>query len=113
MADFVSWSPRPHLPEADTKRTDMTDLNRIIRKKELPKFTGLQRSAIDDLIRVGNFPKPIPLGKRSVGWLESEILDWQRARIAERDGQRHQHDLNSADTASMRRAHTTTEVIKG
>jgi len=76
-------------PFAPAKRIDLTELNRIVRKKELPKFTGLQRTTIDDLIRVGNFPKPIPLGKRSVGWLESELLDWQRARVAERD---RQHD---------------------
>jgi prophage regulatory protein len=76
-------------PLAPAKRTDLTELNRIIRKKELPNFTGLQRTTIDDLIRVGSFPKPIPLGKRSVGWLESELLDWQRARVAGRD---RQHD---------------------
>lgn len=33
-------------------------------------------------VKVG---KPIPLGKRSVGWLESELINWQRARVAERD----------------------------
>jgi prophage regulatory protein len=76
-------------PSGAAKRTDLTELNRIIRKKELPKFTGLRRSTIDDLIKVGSFPKPIPLGKRSVGWLESELLDWQRERVAERD---RQHD---------------------
>jgi prophage regulatory protein len=65
----------------------MTELNRIIRKKELPRFTGLQRTAIDDLIRVGSFPKPIPLGKRSVGWLEFEVLEWQAARVAKRDSE--------------------------
>jgi prophage regulatory protein len=67
----------------------MTELNRIIRKKELPKFTGLQRTAIDNLIRIGSFPRPIPLGKRSVGWLESEVLAWQEERIALRDGENH------------------------
>jgi prophage regulatory protein len=74
---------------APAKSSDLTELNRIIRKKELPKFTGLQRTTVDDLIRTGTFPKPIPLGKRAVGWLESELLDWQRERVAERD---RQHD---------------------
>jgi prophage regulatory protein len=82
-------NPENNSPFAPAKRTGLTELNRIVRKKELPRFTGLQRTAIDDLIRVGSFPKPIPLGKRSVGWLESELLDWQRARVAERD---RQHD---------------------
>jgi prophage regulatory protein len=34
----------------------------------------------------GQFPKPIPLGRRAVGWLESEIAEWQAQRIAARDG---------------------------
>jgi prophage regulatory protein len=57
----------------------------IVRKKDLPKFTGLQRSAIDALITKGEFPAPIPLGERSVGWLASEVEDWQAKRIAARD----------------------------
>jgi prophage regulatory protein len=78
-----------NLPFARAKRIDLTELNRIIRKKELPKFTGLRSTAIDHLIGVGSFPKPIPLGKRSVGWLESELLDWQRARVAEERDRQH------------------------
>jgi predicted DNA-binding transcriptional regulator AlpA len=50
-------------PSAPAKRIAVTELNRIIRKKQLPEFTGLQRTAVDDMIRVGSFPKPIPLGK--------------------------------------------------
>jgi len=33
----------------------------------------------------GEFPKPVKLGPKSVGWLESEIADWQKNRIACRD----------------------------
>jgi Prophage CP4-57 regulatory protein (AlpA) len=33
----------------------------------------------------GRFPRSIRTGKRSVAWLESEVLAWQQARIAERD----------------------------
>jgi prophage regulatory protein len=63
----------------------MQTLQRVIRKKQLPEFVGLRRTAIDDLIRAGKFPRPIPLGARTVGWLESEILEWQAVRIAKRD----------------------------
>ncbi|WP_432277702.1 helix-turn-helix transcriptional regulator [Pseudomonas aeruginosa] len=31
------------------------------------------------------FPKPIPLGGRSVGWLESEVAEWILERVSERD----------------------------
>ena len=33
-------------------------------------------------------PRPIPLGPRSVAWLEDEVLAWQEAQIAKRDGRR-------------------------
>ena len=32
-----------------------------------------------------NFPKPIPLGENSVGFVEQEINDWLAQRAAQRD----------------------------
>ena len=49
----------------------------------------MKKSAIYAGIRDGSFPKPIKLGTGphcAVGWLESEITAWLKARIAERDG---------------------------
>jgi prophage regulatory protein len=72
------YSPRPavaHVP----------GLHQIIRKPDLPGYVGLRRSSIESLIAEGSFPRPIPLGGRSVGWLASELRQWQEARIAERD----------------------------
>jgi prophage regulatory protein len=60
-------------------------LQRVIRKKHLPEFVGLRRSQIDELVKNGKLPKPIHLGARAVGWLESDIISWQAQRIAERD----------------------------
>jgi prophage regulatory protein len=60
-------------------------VERIFRKKQLPAVTGLERSAIGELIENGEFPPPIPLGPRSIGWLESEIEAWQQKRKAARD----------------------------
>jgi prophage regulatory protein len=66
----------------------MERLNRIIRKKELPDFCGLQKTQIEKLIKLGQFPKPITLSDagRAVAWLEHELIAWQQARIAKRDG---------------------------
>lgn len=63
-------------------------LFRILRKKDLPAFTGLQRTAIEDLIRRGEFPKSIPLSDsgRAIGWSEDEVVSWQHQRLAARDG---------------------------
>jgi prophage regulatory protein len=59
---------------------------RILRRAEVEQTTGLPRATIYDKIARGAFPRPIKLGVRSVGWLETEIFAWQNARIAERDG---------------------------
>jgi prophage regulatory protein len=56
----------------------------FLRRRAVEARTGLPRSSIYDRIAAGEFPKPVPLGGRSVGWLESEIVEWQKARIAER-----------------------------
>ena len=31
------------------------------------------------------FPRSVPLGSRTVGWLEHEIHEWIAARVAERE----------------------------
>ncbi|QQU68177.1 AlpA family transcriptional regulator [Pseudomonas fluorescens] len=58
---------------------------RIIRLKEVIDSTGLARSTVYKYIAEGTFPKPVSLGERCVGWVESEIHDWILARIEERD----------------------------
>lgn len=55
----------------------------ILRMPEVQKKTGLGRSSIYLRISNGDFPKPIALGKRAVGWLESEIDDWLNRKISE------------------------------
>jgi prophage regulatory protein len=37
------------------------------------------------MIAEGTFPRSIKLGKRAVGWLASEVAQWQQQRIDERD----------------------------
>ena len=58
---------------------------RIIRLKEVMVLTGLARSTIYKFVSVDLFPKPISLGDRCVGWLESEVHDWILSKINERD----------------------------
>lgn len=58
---------------------------RIIRLKSVIDATGLARSTVYKYVGEGTFPKPIPLGDRCVGWLESEVQDWILARVEERD----------------------------
>lgn len=62
----------------------------IIRLREVMKLTGLARSTIYKYTNAGQFPKPINLSGRSVGWVESEIHEWILGRIESRDQQSHE-----------------------
>ena len=56
----------------------------IHRLPEVKTITGLSRSTIYELIRRNEFPQPVPLGLRAVGWIDSEIKAWLKERIASR-----------------------------
>lgn len=47
--------------------------------------TGLARSTIYKLIGSGEFPRPVPLTARSVGWIECEVSAWIQSKIEERE----------------------------
>ena len=59
---------------------------RILRLPEVVARTGLSRSTIYARLEQGRFPRPVALGGRAVGWIESEIDEWIRERIAESRG---------------------------
>jgi prophage regulatory protein len=56
---------------------------RILRRKEVQARTGLSRSTIYLMMSKGTFPRPLPLGPRAVGWLESWIDAWIEQRVAD------------------------------
>ena len=43
--------------------------------------TGLSRSTIYSLISKKEFPDPIKLSQRSVGWVESEVESWLETKL--------------------------------
>jgi prophage regulatory protein len=53
---------------------------RILRRPEVEARTGLSRSTIYAWMQRGDFPKPVALGARLVGWIESDIDAWLAAR---------------------------------
>jgi predicted DNA-binding transcriptional regulator AlpA len=61
---------------------------RILRLPAVEVMTGKRRTAIYDDINKGQFPAPVPLGGRAVGWIENEIIEWQQRCIAKRDEKR-------------------------
>jgi prophage regulatory protein len=54
---------------------------RLLKLDEVKSRTGLSRSSIYLNISNNAFPRPINLGVRSVGWIESEIDAWISSRI--------------------------------
>jgi prophage regulatory protein len=53
----------------------------ILRLPAVIEYTGRSRSSIYLDISEGNFPAPISLGARSVGWIEHEVQAWIEERI--------------------------------
>jgi prophage regulatory protein len=52
----------------------------ILRRPQVEARTGLSRSTLYQYIQDGQFPRPVSLGARAVGWLESEVNAWIAAR---------------------------------
>ena len=55
---------------------------RILRRPEVEARIGLSRSTIYAQMADGDFPKPVRLGKRAVGWPESAVAQWLASRSA-------------------------------
>jgi prophage regulatory protein len=53
----------------------------ILRLPNVKASTGLSRSTIYLRISQGTFPKPVKLGGRAVGWVQTEIQDWLQQQI--------------------------------
>ena len=54
---------------------------RILRRQLVESQTGLSRSKIYDLITRDEFPRPIKIGARAVGWIEADIAAWINQKI--------------------------------
>jgi len=61
---------------------------RLVREKERARITGVPRSTWYLKMQQGLAPRPVPLGKHAVAWVESELLEWVQAQIERRDAGR-------------------------
>ena len=59
--------------------------NNILRLPDVKRKTGQSRSTIYDKVQRGEFPAPVKLGERAVGWVEAEVDAWVKDRIEARD----------------------------
>lgn len=61
--------------------------HRLIKLTEVRTLTTLSTSEIYRRIAAGTFPLQVPLGPKSVAWIEAEVLAWCEARIAASRGE--------------------------
>jgi prophage regulatory protein len=54
---------------------------RLIRIRDVMERTGLSRTVLYRKIQHNDFPQPVRITIRCVGWLESEINAWVNQRI--------------------------------
>ncbi|WP_127995718.1 helix-turn-helix transcriptional regulator [Piscinibacter defluvii] len=52
----------------------------ILRLPEVMRLTGLGRSTIYRLLAAGQFPSPVQLSVRAVGWRRSDVDHWTAER---------------------------------
>ncbi|MBF0141443.1 MAG: AlpA family transcriptional regulator [Magnetococcales bacterium] len=77
---MIDRIPQPRKPAISSSHPTTQPIDRILRNPEVRHITGLGRTSLYDLIRIGEFPNPVKLGPRTVGWLESQIRAWVDSR---------------------------------
>lgn len=54
--------------------------DRILRRRETLALIGLSRSTLYEYMKIGQFPRPVKLGQRAVGWRLSSVDAWLSSR---------------------------------
>lgn len=57
---------------------------KLLSKKQVKEIVLYSYAHIDRLEAQGLFPKRVRLGENRVGWLQSEVYDWLRAKLDKR-----------------------------
>jgi prophage regulatory protein len=73
------------IAEGKTREGGEAGLQRFLRLPEVKSITGLPTSTIYEQMDAGLFPRPVHISPRSAAWLQTEVAEWQAARVAERD----------------------------
>ena len=56
------------------------ETERLLRRDEVLRLTGLSKSTLNKMVKAGTFPAPVRIGTRAVAWRESEVLEWIQTR---------------------------------
>jgi prophage regulatory protein len=57
----------------------------LLRLPEVRRRTGLTTTEIYEAQKLGTFPQSVPIGTRTVGWVDAEVDGWIDGRIKARD----------------------------
>ena len=60
-------------------------IKKMYRLPEVMDMTGLSRSSIYLRVSTDEFPKPVKIGRRAIGWPEESIIAWQAIMIEAQD----------------------------
>ena len=55
----------------------------FLRVRKVTEMVSFSKSTLYARVRDGSFPKPITLGPQSVVFLESDVLDWMKCKVAQ------------------------------
>ena len=71
------------LPRVGRKEKVMRMRDRLLRRREVERITGLSNSSIYRLMPQGKFPERVYVSSKAVRWRESDINDWLDSRPSE------------------------------
>lgn len=54
--------------------------DRLLRRREVERITGMSRSSIYRLMQEAEFPRPVRIGPAAVRWKASDITAWIESR---------------------------------
>jgi prophage regulatory protein len=69
------------------KHEHMPGSPRLIRIAEVLRICGLSRATLYREIKAKQFPAPLKISARSVGWLQDEVMGWVASRVILRASQ--------------------------
>jgi len=55
----------------------------LITLKTVEDLTGFKKAFIYREMKMGRFPRPIPVGPKAKRWIKAEVLEWNAQKIAE------------------------------
>lgn len=78
LSDVIAWMQArlDERPSGQGERVIIKPGDRFISKKELRTLVPYTVNHLSTLEREGKFPRRVPLGRKRVGWLEREVVEW-------------------------------------